>query len=378
MGTTNDFYVEIEYSLNGSDHTACKAVGDYWTRGFNASGDGFVFEPGKAYEFNILIGDGQGPRFVGLDVNEVAGWETNPGIEVPRPPFEYRWAGSNIYFMPDEANGFIGSLTFDESHGAKEGYQGLFFKWGSLVGVAASTEIVNYFTGDTYLYIPAIATGKYYKVKVSDVTTGYTNPNADMQSAVLALRSKLLIDADMTTGGNTDFDKIPYVTTGSTDNRSVNYLATSAHTPANYQGDICKYLSAAAIKDNSKLTKSWVMPVSNDFGDASHTLPYEDANYAWNFVSTSITPSSADGGPATLSQLAYTIVATGEQLYFPASGCRYTDAGQLLYVGLYGYNWSGSVSNETRAYYLSFYAGTVNPVAYRSRGYAHSVRCVRE
>ncbi|MDR2002167.1 MAG: hypothetical protein LBQ74_03980, partial [Prevotella sp.] len=59
----------------------------------------------KAYEFNIVIGDGQGLRFVGLDVNEVAGWETNPGIEVPRPEIPVKdyveingvkWALANV------------------------------------------------------------------------------------------------------------------------------------------------------------------------------------------------------------------------------------------------------------------------------------------
>ncbi|MFV0312860.1 MAG: fimbrillin family protein [Dysgonomonas sp.] len=144
-GLDTDFYVEIEYSLNGSDHTACKAVGDYWTRGFNASGDGFVFEPGKAYEFNIVIGDGQGPRFVGLDVNEVAGWETNPGIEVPRPeegPKNYveingiKWAKYNV----DAPNTFV----------ANETDYGMFYKFGGTVGWSSTNPLTNTQGGTTW------------------------------------------------------------------------------------------------------------------------------------------------------------------------------------------------------------------------------------
>ena len=144
-GFDTDFYVEIEYSLNGSDHTACKAVGDYWTRGFNASGDGFVFEPGKAYEFNIVIGDGQGPRFVGLDVNEVAGWETNPGIEVPRPPvpLDYveingiKWAKYNV----DAPNTFV----------ANETDYGMFYQYGrGTVGWSNTNPLTNTQGGSTW------------------------------------------------------------------------------------------------------------------------------------------------------------------------------------------------------------------------------------
>lgn len=381
-GTTNDFYVEIEYSFNGGDHTACKAVGDYWTRGFNASGDGFVFEPGKAYEFNIVIGDGQGPRFVGLDVNEVAGWETNPGIEVPRPPFANKQAGSNVYFVKTvNASGDNitdaeeGYLTFDESYGGKEGYQGLFFKWGSLVGVAAGGNGA-YSNTNTYLYIPDISNGKYYKVKSGQIA-GVSGTTTAIGAAVTAYKNKV-------TGNNGDWDNIPYDNGPYIDarGRSKSSLTDNSNATSygNYKGDICKFLSEDANKANSKLTKRWVLPISNDFGDAYHDLPYTGADYAWSFVSTSITPSSADGGAAILSYLTYTIVATGETVKYPASGYRdYTD-GQMYGVGDNGSYWSSSpegMSSTMMSYCLDF-SSSVSPANIGDCPYGQSVRCVRE
>jgi hypothetical protein len=63
-----------------------------------------------------------------------------------------KWAGSNIYW-----NG--SALTFD-LHGTttNEGYQGVFFKWGSLVGISPAGS----FSSSTVLYKPsAIATGDF-------------------------------------------------------------------------------------------------------------------------------------------------------------------------------------------------------------------------
>ncbi|MDR0541873.1 MAG: hypothetical protein LBH19_06635, partial [Dysgonamonadaceae bacterium] len=56
---------------------AQKRIGDYWKR----STGSFCFEPGKAYEFNIVIGDAL--QAVTVDVNSVNDF-TQPGINVQR------------------------------------------------------------------------------------------------------------------------------------------------------------------------------------------------------------------------------------------------------------------------------------------------------
>jgi hypothetical protein len=84
-----DFYVEIDYAIGADNFTAKKRVKDYWKR----SEGSFCFEPGKAYEFNIVIGSsedgGTNPAgSVEINVNDVADWHTYPegndGIDVDR------------------------------------------------------------------------------------------------------------------------------------------------------------------------------------------------------------------------------------------------------------------------------------------------------
>ncbi|MDR0542698.1 MAG: hypothetical protein LBH19_10900, partial [Dysgonamonadaceae bacterium] len=65
--------------------TAQKRIGDYWKR----STGSFCFEPGKAYEFNIVIGDAL--QAVTVDVNSVNDF-TQPGINVQRT-----WQVGDVY-----------------------------------------------------------------------------------------------------------------------------------------------------------------------------------------------------------------------------------------------------------------------------------------
>jgi hypothetical protein len=77
--------VEIAYTVNGAAKTAKKRIGDYWKR----STGSFCFEPGKAYEFNIVIGDAL--QAVTVDVNSVNDF-TQPGINVQRA-----WKIGDVY-----------------------------------------------------------------------------------------------------------------------------------------------------------------------------------------------------------------------------------------------------------------------------------------
>jgi hypothetical protein len=297
-------------------------------------------------------------------------------------------AQSNIYFQPDDPSDpdcSVGSLTFFEKGATLEqqGYQGLYFKWGSLIGVAAGPN--GSFTGATYLYIPYISTGKYYKVKVSEVTSGYENgSNSDMTAAVGAFRS--VIGSDMSSGGSTDWYKIPYVTSGTTADRSFNYLASvTVHTPADYQGDICKFLSDTKVTNGSGLTRTWVMPKSEIWGGKANTGYTFDGGsvtvegawlYTWTDYGTANT--TADGAGGTLNYLTFTIKATNESATFPASGFRIGGDGALDGVGYYGICWGSSVSGASSAYDLVFYSSGVDP-AYGDddRAYGPSVRCVQ-
>jgi hypothetical protein len=79
------------------------------------------------------------------------------------------WAGSNIYWTDDDG----GKLTFDAPntniHANGQRYQGLFFKWGSLVGISGGGSESEAFSASTKVYIPVFNS-------VSDKTWSTTNP----------------------------------------------------------------------------------------------------------------------------------------------------------------------------------------------------------
>ncbi|MDR1881376.1 MAG: fibrobacter succinogenes major paralogous domain-containing protein, partial [Prevotella sp.] len=270
----------------------------------------------------------------------------------------------------------VGSLTFAESGAdkptGKAGYQGLFFKWGSLIGVSAGNDTP--FNSDSYLFIPDLATGKYYKVAVGGVGT------SNIQ-AVIDFRTSSAVGTWDDSGGYTTWDVIPYalesdVPSGTDRYDSfLTYSSSSLHT--SYKGDICKYLSDTKDANGSGLSrkKNWKMPVSYMFG--------ENGSYSgsWNGTA-SFTPGTApEDGTATTSDGLKTYhdpAGINETVTFPASGFYSRDSG-LNDVGNVGSYWSSSslFTYEVCAYRLVFYSGSVTPAYYNYRSHGHSVRCVR-
>ncbi|MDR1884401.1 MAG: hypothetical protein LBR26_16725, partial [Prevotella sp.] len=288
------------------------------------------------------------------------------------------WAASNIYFKPDVDGGAVGSLTFAESKaggtiGKKEGYQGVYFKWGSLIGVSAAADDSDFENTD-YLFIPDITTGKYYKVAVGDVGGSNIRAVKDFResSAVTALGGW------NGSGGSATWGVIPYVADSDipdvTDNRYNSLLTDySSSLRTSYKGDICRYLSVTKSTSGSGLSgkNNWKMPVSYMFGEYTE---YGDDTIA---SSTGIT----ENGTNTIISKKYTY--NNETVYFPFSGYRDIYTGRLYlddYVFFAGLYWSSSVFGS-KAYELQIsdeYFGIINPNDQIDRPYGGSVRCVRE
>jgi hypothetical protein len=326
-----------------------------------------------------------GTQYYKADLNSVDGvtWDkAGPSCILYAHWTDHLWSRSNIYFAPDEPDGVVGSLTFFEDDSSKFGYQGLYFKWGSLIGVAAGSNY-DTFTGETYLYIPALGTGKYYKVRASEVSEDYnTGTTQDMTDAVLALRD--FIGSDL--GANwsliphvkdgSDPDQIANTGNGRTDDQlTVKSTATGLY--QYYKGDICKFLSDKNGSNGSGLTRTWVMPKSEVWKGEYYALPYinlSDWSYDWQLGSLiNTTPDGTDGSDVYLTY----ITTTDEKVIFPAAG--YRNGGSLLDVGLGGYYWGSSVYYASYAYSLFFYSGSVCPSNHdiaRSSGFP--VRCVQE
>jgi len=68
---------------------------------------------------------------------------------------------------------------------------------------------------------------------------------------------------------------------------------------------------------------------------------------------------------------------TGNNIFLPAVGSRYSGHGTLYHAGSIGCYWSSTQFNSSNAYYLYFYSGNAR-VNYNNRAYGFSVRCVAE
>jgi hypothetical protein len=102
---------------------------------------------------------------------EPAGGRPTEDVELPSGT----WATSNIYWKPDANDPTQGILTFDKPGLAPprqdKMYQGLYFPWGSLIGIAP-VDGMNTLTG--VIYVPAKTPGRTYR-KSTMGDEGYTN-----------------------------------------------------------------------------------------------------------------------------------------------------------------------------------------------------------
>ncbi|MDR1883665.1 MAG: hypothetical protein LBR26_12915, partial [Prevotella sp.] len=242
------------------------------------------------------------------------------------------WAGSNIYW-----NG--STLTFDEGT-ANQNYQGVFFQWGSLVGLDPSgTNGSSWGTSKT-VYIPTPG------------TSAWTNPKAG-------------------TGNNYDtWTNILYA--GSTVVNNITNRARAilyeVHDPANLVGDICRYLTETGAAPGYPNTK-WRMPISNEF-NGNYTI-----SGAFNTVSTS-DDTGRYSNPNASGYTKSNNPAGSIDPWFPEAGLRHSD-GALERIGVISANWSSSPSNNA----YNFYFHNVNAYPdYNNwpRTNGHNIRCVKE
>jgi hypothetical protein len=230
-----------------------------------------------------------------------------------------RWAGSNIYWDG-------GKLTFDGAgKTANKTYQGVFFRWGSLIGISpqGGTDVTS--LGDVRLYIPPVAGGDWDASK----TVGST---------------------DSPWSGAGSWASIPYTTTASSTNaEDENYLYehSDAATYAVYKGDICKYLTGGI----------WRMPNASEFRSGSYTA-----------VTGSIPSANAAGTESITS--GFTGNYTFGTAFFPQSNYRWHNTGFFGNGG--AYYWCGSAWSDEIGWVLN---GTGMDWLFRYFGVP--VRCVK-
>ena len=266
-----------------------------------------------------------------LQTAEVSAWAAGQRVTytINTDTGGFAWAGSNIYWDGTK-------LTFDAPHvTTHEAYQGVFFKWGSLIGISpqgdfdASTTKLFMYTGGSWTETTATARGWNY------VTIPYYLEDIDSNS-----------------------------------NRAIGWLNdnSNASSYAQFKGDICMYLQSigAAPSGNWRIPTSAEHGVHADWDTVINGRAWTMDNSLSNLYGTS------------------TAITNGRRFqgsyYFPASGYRNID-GTIDGVGSQALYWSSTYStdgsNEKYSYSLFFTSNGTQVNGISNFKTAMPIRCVR-
>jgi hypothetical protein len=275
-----------------------------------------------------------------------------------------------------------------------EGYQGVFFKWGSLVGVSpAETDQGNYrgcFDDGNYIpiYIPNGSTKTWTRAIAS--TAGYTTWKNNIANTARPSTDIPYIDSS-------------YRIQSYPNSRADTYLIDAARNDpttmwANLMGDICQYLGMMDTK-----LKGYRSPIQIEFSSyhgTAITFPVETWNTSGPVAGGWI---KGDGDYSTHTPKAGNPYGTVDfindkgfgyaynqtlDMSFPASGYRGDGSaaqpktgGQLGEIGQGGYYQSGSVYMGTGTVYdqeFRFFESDVQFTNGAAATFGRPVRCVKK
>ena len=203
------------------------------------------------------------------------------------------WAGSNIFW--DNANQ---KLTFlpETAPEAAQGYQGVYFMWGSLIGISPQGPFDD---ANTILYVPGATTW------------------SNTQRTASGLNS----------WGGTSMADIPRIKTGDPltygalleDYSTRNYLSDT-HNPSGLTGDICKYLS-----DRDDVEGEWRMPNAREFGETP--ADYNTFNINGGWISSNVNVAGTSNFYA--GDFYSFAIKTVSRTVFPGGGYRMYSGGSV-------------------------------------------------
>jgi hypothetical protein len=279
-----------------------------------------TFEMERQYTFNIEILSSGRINFTAPAVSTYTDAQPAPGaVDVPKQSVV--WAGSNIYWDGSK-------LTFaaqdDPQIATKKYYQGLFFKWGSLIGLS---------------------------------------PKSGEWSATNAAYTATSTYTDLTTYANIPYANDFEVVTPFTDS----ILGRDYHEPSLYKGDICKYISDLG---NAPGNYNWRMPTSSDFGVADD---YANPSSAWSTRTVSL----QDGTAATDTWGTF----IGHGVVFAPTGHYATSGTKTMNLaGAIMTLWTSEANTTINSAKVGEKAGPEIGVsiASRGRGMGRPVRCVHD
>jgi hypothetical protein len=283
-----------------------------------------------------------------------------------------RWAFSNIYWQAVDDEGddrYPGYLTFDTTNKGHQGYQGVFFRYGSLVGVSPHTNGSAAYTSDY-----STATPVYIPTYVEGGTSTWSAP---------------------TTSPYSGWGDIPRL------GMSPDFSLTDAewNTPemyANLKGDICQYLGKTDTALNGYRMPIWAeyqvalvswnteTPTSGGWlkGDGNFTMVY-DAGYAdgrADFLATQKGTSYNPNQPTNGAGMKLGAGINWEMgVVLPASAYR-DGSSYLGAIGLVG-SYPHASSYTTQGGGPTFLTFNANQIYYgwaQTNQFSPPVRCIRK
>jgi hypothetical protein len=223
------------------------------------------------------------------------------------------FAKSNIYW-----DGGANKLTFDQTGtvSGSEYYQGVFFRWGSLVGVSPLGGTSSSDRDNVTVYLPT-GGGNWDGTKTAK-TSGFNR----------------LIDT-------------PYFST--TPPGGEHYLYSQGFTAST--GDICSYLTNGV----------WRMPRRVEFSNM-------DVSAVTSGTATGI--NAAGTGTVTSGK-------TAASAFFPFSGSRGTNGDLESMLNVDGYYWSSTPASASEAGFLRVTSSYIGATGSFARSSFYSVRCIK-
>jgi hypothetical protein len=272
------------------------------------------------------------------------------------------FAGSNIYWkdVPDDQDpDHPGYLTFESMETAtndSKRYQGLYFQWGSLVGISPNTQ-------------PYVGEWQKYNVFAPESTPIYVPDYTSGETPSFAWRKSTVSGENW---GSAWATSIPHVTDNvtTTDRKNAYLNEISQNTDAKWggrTGDICQYIVASGHGPLNDVRK-WRMPVSIEMGTDRNAPPVGTSVIpGWQFTQGEALVGNDEG--TFLVGIYMTHIATG--IVFPLSGNR-------DYSGMTAgttYYWTATPYN-TYARHCMMVANNISNESTSYRHVAMPIRCI--
>ncbi|MDR0940288.1 MAG: hypothetical protein LBN29_13265 [Mediterranea sp.] len=249
------------------------------------------------------------------------------------------WARSNVYWDGKKLTFELADYASVPYTGGKNYYQGLLFKWGSLVGIA---QDVNYSNANSYLYFPRYDSNSWYGGKRTDASS----PSF-----------------------SSSWSSVPYCTdTGSNAVYDTSVIKPSYNTAANWRankGDICQY-----IGHSDPTHSGYRMPKDNEIGSSKDDWTVEWGN------SGGVYPDKTGTFSVTHRYVRWN---SDHSIVVPV--CAYLDYayGNTNSIDSEGNFWSASSKNNNDAYYFRVVGtgGSFSTSYALQRTYGFAIRCIK-